>query len=197
MKELVFLLEEASAKAMLESFLPRILHPDIRSRFIPFEGKQDLERQMLKRLRSYINPQARFIVLRDQDSAPDGVKLKAKLIERCEQAGKAEKTLVRIACKELEAFYLADLCAVEQGLSLKKLASQQGSAKFRNPDHLVNPSKELWTLTKGEYQKVSGSRVIGEYLNPENERSSSFKNLVKGIRRMEKELLALPGAQHA
>ena len=38
MKELVFLLEEESAKAMLESLLPRILHPDIRARFIPFEG---------------------------------------------------------------------------------------------------------------------------------------------------------------
>ena len=42
MKELVFLLEEASAKAMLESLLPRILHPDIHTRLIPFEGKQDL-----------------------------------------------------------------------------------------------------------------------------------------------------------
>ena len=195
MKELVFLLEEVSAKAMLESFLPRILHTDIRLRFIPFEGKQDMERQMFKRLRSYLNPQARFIVLRDQDSAPNCVALKVKLAERCQQAGQAEKTLVRIACKELEAFYLADLMAVEQALKLSKLARQQGSAKFRNPDRLGSPSRELATLTRGEYQKVSGSRVIGRFLDPVNERSSSFKNLVKGIRRMETELLALPGAQ--
>lgn len=195
MKELVFLLEEVSAKAMLESFLPRILHTDIRLRFIPFEGKQDMERQMFKRLRSYLNPQARFIVLRDQDSAPNCVALKVKLAERCQQAGQAEKTLVRIACKELEAFYLADLMAVEQALKLSKLARQQGSAKFRNPDRLGSPSRELATLTRGEYQKVSGSRVIGRFLDPVNERSSSFKNLVNGIRRMETELLALPGAQ--
>jgi hypothetical protein len=193
MKGMVFLLEEESAKAMLESFLPRVLHPDIRPRFIPFEGKQDLERQMLKRLRSYVNPQARFIVLRDQDSAPDCVALKARLVERCQQAGQAGKTLVRIACRELEAFYLADLCAVEQGLFLKKLASQQGSAKFRSPDRLGNPSQELAALTRGEYQKVSGSRIVGKFLDPANERSSSFKNLVQGIRRMENELLALPG----
>lgn len=84
MKELVFLLEETSAKAMLESLLPRLLHPDIRPRFIAFEGKQDMERQMLKRLRSYLNPQARFIVLRDQDNAPDCIAVKRKLAERCE-----------------------------------------------------------------------------------------------------------------
>lgn len=193
MKELVFLLEEESAKAMLESLLPRILHPDVRPRFIPFEGKQDLEKQLLKRLRGYVNPQARFIVLRDQDNAPDCMAVKANLAERCQQAGQAGKTLVRIACTELESFYLADLHAVEQGLAIQKLASQQGSAKFRSPDRLGNPSKELENLTKGEYQKVSGSRVIGKFLDPENERSPSFKNLIKGIRRMEGELLALPG----
>ncbi len=197
MKELVFLLEEASAKAMLETLLPRLLHPDIRPRFIPFEGKQDLERQMLKRLRGYVNPQARFIVLRDQDSAPDCVALKARLAERCQQAGQAEKSLVRIACKELETYYLADLPAVEQALKLNHLAQLQGSSKFRNPDRLGNPSKELEALTKGAYQKVSGSREIGKHLDAENERSPSFKNLVKGIRLMEGELLSLPEAQHA
>ncbi|MDD5388925.1 MAG: DUF4276 family protein [Gallionellaceae bacterium] len=194
MKELVFLLEEASAKAMLESLLPRLLHRDIRPRFIPFDGKQDLERQMLKRLRGYVNPLARFIVLRDQDSAPDCMALKARLTDRCQEAGKAEKTLVRIACKELETYYLADLPAVEQALNLNNLARYQGSAKFRSPDRLGNPSKELEALTLGAYQKVGGSREIGKYLDVTNERSPSFKNLVKGIRRMEGELLALPGA---
>ena len=192
MKELVFLLEEKSAKAMLENMLPRILHPDISPRFIPFEGKQDLEKQMPKRLRAYINPQARFIVLRDQDNAPDCLVLKARLVGQCQQAGQAEKTLVRIACKELEAFYLADLRAVEQGLAIDKLASKQVSKKFRNPDRLGSPSKELGVLTHGEYQKVSGSRAIGKFLDPTNERSPSFRNLVTAIRRMEGELLALP-----
>lgn len=191
MRELVFLLEEESAKAMLESLLPRILHSDIRPRYIPFEGKQDLERQMVKRLRGYVNPHARFVVLRDQDSAPDCKKLKAELVERCQEAGQAEKSVVRIACKELESFYLADLCAVEQALGFNKLARHQGSAKFRNPDRLGSPSKELATLTGGEYQKVSGSRAIGRFLDPDNERSPSFKNFIKGIRRLEDELLGL------
>lgn len=192
MKELVFLLEEASAKAMLESLLPHILHPDIRYRCIPFEGKQDLERQMGRRMRAYLNPLSRFIVLRDQDSAPDCKDVKARLVERCQQAGQAGKTLVRIACRELESFYLADLNAVEQALGVKNLSRLQGSAKFRCPDPLGSPSKELEALTGGRYQKVSGSKLIGQFLSPDNERSSSFKNLIKGIRRMERELLALP-----
>lgn len=36
MMELVFLLEEPSAKAMLESLLPRMLNPGTRFRCIPF-----------------------------------------------------------------------------------------------------------------------------------------------------------------
>ena len=197
MKELVFLLEEESAKAMQESLFPRILNPKIQPRFIPIEGKQDLERQMTKRLRGYINQQARFIVLRDQDSAPDCFTLKKKLAEHCQNAGKAEKTLVRIACRELETFYLADLAAVEQALKINGLTQRQGSAKFRNPDRLGSPSKELETLTRGNYQKVIGSREIGNFLNAANERSPSFKNLVNGIRKLEEELLNLAEAPQA
>jgi hypothetical protein len=197
MRELVFLLEEESAKAMLEGLLPRILHQDIRLRYIPFEGKQDLERQMVRRLRGYVNPHARFIVLRDQDSAPDCRDVKARLVQLCQNAGRAATSLVRIACRELESFYLADLCAVEQALGVKKLVSQQGSAKFRSPDYLGSPSKELVTLTGGRYQKVSGSRAIGQLLDPDNERSLSFKNLIESIRRMESELLTLPNAEES
>ncbi|CAB1368421.1 DUF4276 family protein [Denitratisoma oestradiolicum] len=197
MKELVFLLEEDSAKAMLESLLPRILNPEIKARLIPFEGKQDLEKQMTRRMRGYLNPEARFIVLRDQDNAPNCKAVKAKLAENCHHAGQGTKSLVRIACRELETFYLADLNAVEQGLLIDKLAKYQGTAKFRDPDGLGNPSKELATLTNGRYEKVSGSRAIGKYLDVANERSPSFKSLIRGIRRMESELLALPGHQLA
>lgn len=76
MTELVFLHEEESAKAMLEGLLPRILPPEIHHRLIPFEGKQDLERQLLRKIRSYRNPQAHFIVMRDQGSHVDCRELK-------------------------------------------------------------------------------------------------------------------------
>jgi len=191
MKELVFLLEEESAKAMLESLLPRILDAGIKPRLLAFEGKQDLEKQMVGKLRGYINPHARFIVLRDQDAAPDCRIVKEALLARCADAGRQGVALVRIACHELESFYLADLAAVETGLGIKGLVKHQGTAKFRTPDYLQKPSNELLTLTKQRYQKVGGSRAIGQHLDAGNERSSSFKNLIAGIRRMEQELLGL------
>jgi hypothetical protein len=187
MKELVFFLEEPSAQAMLQGLLPRMLNPDIHVRLIPFEGKQDLEKQLTRRMRGYVNPQARFIVLRDQDSAPDCTVVKHKLLALCADAGRGAVSLVRVACRELETIYLADLAAVERALGLTGLSKLQGSAKFRQPDRLGK-------LTQGAYQKVGASRLIGPHLDLGNERSATFRNLVKGIRRLEAELLALPAA---
>src|ERR1017187_7530669 len=105
MNELVFFLEEESAKVLLEQIFPHLIpfgsrvHP----RFIVFEGKQDLEKQLQNKLRGYLNPQARFIVLRDQDQA-DCRKTKKSLAAICTRAGRPQTT-VRIACRELEAFY--------------------------------------------------------------------------------------------
>ncbi len=191
MKELVFLLEEVSARALLESLLPRVLDSAIQPRLIAFEGKQDLEKQMTRRIRHYNNPDARFIVLRDQDSTPDCMDVKARLLERCQQAGKRTTCRVRIACTELETFYIADLSAVGLALEMHGLANHQSKQKFREPDRLGNPSKELSMLTGGRYQKVSGSRVIGTHLNIDNTRSPSFKHLIAAVRHFEAELLAI------
>lgn len=192
MREIVFLLEEASAKAMLEGLLPRLLDSRIQVRLITFEGKQDLEKQLPLRLRNYLNPHARFLVLRDQDSAPDCTLVKHKLARLCEVADRGRVSLVRIACHELETIYLADLAAVESAMGMPGLARQQSQSKFRQPDRLESPSGELSRLTRGRYQKVGSSRLIGPLLDIANERSPTFKHLVSGIRRLESELLDLP-----
>ncbi len=189
MRELVFLLEERSAKAMLESLLPRLLQSGTGYRLVHFEGKQDLEKQLVTKIRAYQNQQARFIVLRDQDSHPDCIQLKRRLLDLCAQTTKAERCLVRLACTELETFYLADLQAVETALSVTGLARQQQSKKFRKPDDLGNPSHELRALTRGRYEKVAGSRAIGMHLDLDNSRSPSFRNLIAAIRRLETELI--------
>lgn len=190
-KELVFLLEEASAKALLEALLPRMLNPTIIPRLIAFNGKQDLEKQMVRRIKGYLNSNARFIIMRDQDNAPDCVTLKNSLLDRVVESDRQPIPMIRIACRELESFYLADLTTVETAMNIKGLSKKQGNRKFKNPDYLSSPSKELATLTKQRYQKVSDSRVIGKYLDIENQRSASFKNLIAGIRRMEQELVEL------
>lgn len=68
MKTLVFFLEEPSAKAMLEGVLPKVLPADITTRYIVFEGKQDLEKRLPGKLRGWKLPDTTFVVMRDQDS---------------------------------------------------------------------------------------------------------------------------------
>ena len=110
MTTVVFFLEEPSAQEMLQGFLPWLLPAAVSVRYIPFDGKSDLERQLVRKLRGWRMPETRFVVLRDKDSA-DCIDTKARLVALCQQAGKPE-TLVRIACHEIESWYLGDLAAV-------------------------------------------------------------------------------------
>jgi Domain of unknown function (DUF4276) len=181
MSGLVFFLEERSAQAFLEGILPRLGHAVSDSRFIVFEGKQDLRRNLVKRLRGYIDPMATFIVLQDQDSHPDCRVLKHELAQLCAEAGRPQ-TIIRLACRELESFYLADLRAVEAALKVAGLGKKQQASKFRTPDSLGSPSELLHELTKGYYQKVGGSRAIAPMLDLDNARSPSFQALVATLR---------------
>ena len=182
MNELVFFLEEPSAEVMLKGLLPKIVPEGIACRMIVFEGKQDMEKRLVSRLRGYLNPGARFVILRDKDSG-DCITIKNFLHEKCVQAGRPE-TLIRIACHELESWYLADLVAVEQGLNIPGLARRQNQSLFRNPDKTPNPAYELQRITGDVYQKLSGSRAIAPYLDINNNRSQSFRVFVTGIQRL-------------
>jgi hypothetical protein len=182
MKELVFFLEERSAQEMLHGVLPRLLDENTGFRCIPFEGKQDLEKQLAKRLRNWRNPDACFVVLRDQDSG-DCAAVKQRLIEICRATGKPD-TLVRIVCHELESWFLGDLQAVEAGLGMPGLARQQQKRKFRDPDRLQNPKQELRRLTKNQYQQILGSREIGRHLSLAGNRSTSFNVFIAGVNRL-------------
>lgn len=184
MSELVFLLKEPSAQAMLEGLLPRLqlATRNIPIRYIVFDGKSDLESQLINRLRGYRVPNAQFVILRDKDSA-DCHQTKARLVQMCQNAGRPN-ALIRIACHELESWYLADLNAVEQALNIPRLSEKQNNAKYRQPDATANAAEELAKLTNYTYQKVGGSRAIGPHLNIDNTRSHSFTVFISGLRRM-------------
>jgi len=183
---LVFFLEELSAKTLLESLLPRLLGDlAIEIQFIVFEGKSDLDKKLERRLRGWLRPNSLFVVLRDQDSA-DCIQIKESLVQKCVAAGRPD-VLIRIACAELESWYLGDLEATEQALGLSHLSRQQMSRKYRDPDARVgNAAQELERMTAGTYQKVSGSREIGKYLSLDTNRnkSRSFRVFLKGIMRL-------------
>ena len=124
MSTLVCLLEERSAEMMLRGILPHLIPEDCEAVYIPFEGKQDLEKQLVRRIRLWRKPDSWFLVLRDQD-AGDCIAVKQNLQELVRKTGKEDRTLIRIACHALESFYLGDLRAVEEGLGLSGLTHRQ------------------------------------------------------------------------
>lgn len=178
---LVFFLEERSAQVLLEGLLPRLLPPEqVTFKLVPFEGKQDLERQLVRKLRGWRKPDSYFVVLRDQDAARCEV-VKEGLVALCRE-GRRPEALVRVACRELESWYLGDLAAVERALGVSKLAGKQRQRKYREPDRLSTPSAELAQLTGGRYQKVGGSRALGPELAIDgSNRSHSFNVFMRGV----------------
>ena len=182
MKNLVCFLEESSASEMLKGVLPRILPDDIEYTYIVFDGKQDLEKQLVRKLKNWLKPDSVFLVMRDQDSA-DCNDVKRRLMNLCREAGKPE-ALIRIACHELESFYFGDLSAVEKGLGLSNIAKRDKKSKYRTPDNIINPSDELEKLTGGTYQKILGSRNIAPHLSLDNNTSHSFNVLLSGIKNL-------------
>ena len=182
MKNLVCFLEEPSAREMLKGILPKMLPDDVLCHYIVFEGKQDMDKQLGRKLRGWNKPETAFLVIRDQDSS-DCKEVKNRLADVCREAGHPE-ALVRIACHELESYYFGDLSAVEAGLEIKGFSQHGRKAKYRIPDSIVNPCDELEKLTKGAYQHIMGSRSIGPLLSITENTSKSFTMLISGIRKL-------------
>ncbi|MDR1535860.1 MAG: DUF4276 family protein [Planctomycetota bacterium] len=181
---LVCVVEEPSAAEMLQAVLPRLLPPGWKSCFVVFEGKRDLEKNIEKRLRGWRDPNACFLVMRDQD-ADDCRKIKKNLMLKATRSGKGKRTIVRIACHELETFYLGDLQAVEKGLNIPGLSKLQSRRAYRTPDRLSAAAHELGRLAnrhRQNYQKVQGSRLIAPFLRVDGSNASrSFIALIAGI----------------
>lgn len=180
MRKVIFLLEELSMKAFLEGYLPRLM-PDLDFLCIQHEGKQDLEKSIPRKFRAW--PGAVFVVLRDNDGA-DCRAIKARLQRLSEESEQAD-ALIRIACQELESWYLGVPETLAKVYSRPKLVELGRKAKYRNPDHLGSPSGELARLVP-EFRKMDGARRMGISmpLAESENRSWSFRVFVEGLRRM-------------
>lgn len=175
---LIFLLEEESMKALLDILLPKILPKSVEFRCIPHEGKQDLEKSIPRKLKAWKTPDTYFVIVQDKDGA-DCIAVKQRLEALCFKAGRRD-SLVRIACHELESWFLGDLMAVGQAFNRPDLARKQKNKKYKQPDNLANASQELEKLITG-YRKVSGAKKIAPYLTIENNCSQSFLCFISGV----------------
>ncbi|WP_131992171.1 DUF4276 family protein [Dokdonella fugitiva] len=181
MTELVILTEEPSAGDLLDGLLPRLLPEGWTFRCFPYEGKQDLEKRAPTLVRAWQNPDAAFVVLRDQDSG-DCRDVKARLVARFDDPHK-RPILFRIACRELEAWIVGDLHAFAEEFSVPTAAKAMAKAKFRNPDTLGSCYLELGRFVPG-YQKRDGARRMGRLLDPQRNASPSFQAFCDGVRKI-------------
>ena len=91
--------------------------------------------------------------------------------------------LIRIACQELEAWYFGDPDALAEAFSKASLRRIGSRARFRNPDAIAYPARELTKLVP-HYQKVSGARALARRLTRKGNRSPSFRAMMDGVERL-------------
>lgn len=178
MSRVVFLLEDYSTRTLLEGLLPRFL-PALRFQCISHEGKQDLEKSIVRKLRAWKEPGVHFVVLRDNDGG-DCHALKARLLGLCKEGRRSDST-VRIACQELEAWYLGDCEALAGAFGQDELRNLHARERFRDPDAIAQPSRALEELIPS-FQKVSGARSMARHLSPGANRSRSFNVFLEAVR---------------
>ena len=180
MSRMVFLLEERSMKTLLDGLLPRLM-PEMPFICIPHEGKQDLEKSIPRKLRAWREPGAHFVVVQDNDSG-DCHALKQRIVALCNETQRPD-ALVRIACQELEAWYFGEPTAMAQAFGNDQLSVIGNKARYRNPDAIQQPSREIVKLIP-EFHKISGARRMASHLSRNGNHSRSFQVMMDGIERM-------------
>ena len=196
-----FLVEEQSSQEALNNLLPKMFNSRVSYSIHPFRGKKDLIKQLPKRLKAYkawITNEDKIVVLIDEDRA-DCQKLKQQLENIASDSGFLTKSsagdgafqvLNRIAIEELEAWFFGDIEAIIQAYpKVKKNIVNQ--AKYRNPDAIKGGTAEAlekllkrYGYHKGGLSKIQAAREISHYMNPENNRSTSFQVFYQGLLQM-------------
>lgn len=171
---IVFLTEEESMKVTLERFASRFWPtkvPGVEWIALSFQGKSDLEKNIVPKMKSWSYGTPHFVILRDQDSS-DCKALKAKLCELAAKGGQA--FTVRVVCNELESWFLGELDSVETAYPASKAGNLKKVAKFRDPDALGNASDELEKLIDFT-GKVGRAEAIAVFFDPTKCVSRSFQ----------------------
>ena len=124
-----------------------------------------------------------MLILQDQDSV-DCIALMQKIIKLIDDNCQGLNYLVRIACKELENWYLGDSKAVEKVHAKSKASKFIEKAKFRFPDRL-NGAEEMRHLSK-DFGKVNSAREIAKIISIDENKSTSFNHFCSGLIKLAK-----------
>lgn len=180
--------EELSAKRLLDVVIPKVIPVNTYHRVYPHQGKEDLEKALKNTLPTISRtPGSRIIIMRDQDTG-ECEEVKRNIQEiiglncQCEY-------LVRIACKELESWYLGDLNALQFAYPRFKPDQYQNRSVLRNVDNINFPDRYLLQIipefrNRAYLPKIEVAESIGPHLDINNNRSHSFNHFIQAVRRL-------------
>ncbi len=192
--------EEPSAEAALNTLIPRIVGQEHTFQVLTFPGKQALLKRLPSRLPGYRwvadSDECKLAVVLDRDH-DDCRTLKRRLETMVRRAGLTTKrrskkvdpfdVVIRIVVPHLEAWILGDvpaLCAAYPKIS-PHLATRP---RLRDPDAVG----DVWRVLERELQrhgyfgsglaKIEFARTVAHHMNPERNRSASFRCFRDGLR---------------
>lgn len=194
-----FFVEEESAEAFLQGFLPKALGARVSFHIHVFQGKPDLLGKLPARLKGYqswLPADWRIAVLVDEDRQDCKI-LKADLERAAANAGLLTKTaaakdsqfrvLNRIAIEEIEAWYFGDVEALTKAYPGVPPTLDR-KEKYRDPDAVSGGTWETLerVLQRAGYYaaglpKVELARRLAPLMDPARNRSRSFQHLVTGL----------------
>lgn len=185
--------EEPSIEKVFNAVLPKLLNADeVHFKIYPHQGKSDLEHALRTTLPSISKiPNSRILITRDQDLY-DCKNLKQQLNDIVKDACNCPY-LIRIVCRELEAWFLGDMNAVKQAYPRFEPDKYQNSSKFRDVDTIQSPNERLKEIIP-DYEKFDNlpknevAARVAKYLTLDNNftinRSPSFQNTMQAIQRL-------------
>lgn len=188
MKTLHVFTEEPSAKIVFEAILPKILPNDVQFRVYPHQGKKDLEKALKTTVPSISKmPGATILITRDQDNE-ECLDVKLSILNKLDGNCKCPYC-IRIICKELEAWFLGDLAAIQSAYPRFKPEQYSNKAEFRDVDVIDYPSRVLMNIIP-EYSKrdtlpkLEVSGAIAPLLDLVMNSSPSFNHTIAAIRKL-------------
>ncbi len=195
---LVFLVEEPSMEAFLQTLLPRLLPDRVTFEIHPFGGKTDLLGKLDQRLRGYrrwLPPDWRLMVMVDRDN-DDCHELKAQLEASAANAGlrtrsqtgaSAWELVNRVVIEELEAWYFGDWDAVCAAYPKVNPSVAQRSG-YRDPDDIRGGTWEAFERVLRRYgyfttglQKIEAAQAVAAHISVDRNRSRSFAHFREAI----------------
>jgi hypothetical protein len=177
-KDILVFVEEASAFEVVRAPVKKMELAE-RATILKHKGAGDLERSLRKKIAADPFPNSKFLIAREADNL-NCCSLKSKLIELVPEA-KRDRTLVRIVCQELEAWYLAQS---ENLASTNVLRKPIPGALLKGDVDLIRDPERIFLRHAHERGQIELATRIGAVLDPESKRSSSFRNFVAALRRL-------------